>query len=218
MKFRLAGILIIPFLLSCTRQVKDTSNVSIQTPNSSSGIGTFAAMPASRKACYLVNITGPGISSGANSCHPQLGAAAGSVTLNQTLSLDVSKGINRTVDLYAYLQNVGEDLPCPTATEFFSAARLQNIYLVAQKTNVTLASSTEVISLTLNYPGDANTIVVQNSYSASCYALNTANPYGFQISTSKGLSTGAGTKLYGRVGRPSTGAILTGTGIQLRVK
>ena len=66
----------------------ESSIIRIITPNSQGKVGDLTGLPASRKACYGINVTGPGIEGVADSqCHPETGIIGGFVDGNSNLEI-----------------------------------------------------------------------------------------------------------------------------------
>src|SRR5690606_27352661 len=108
------------FSLGCQRQASQTSTITIRVPKAanmsrkSGGVGSMAALPSDRKSCYAVSVTGPGITmSPSHICAPPTGLRAGFVEPGAMIEMQVPKGKDRKIELFAFLQSPGQDLPCP---------------------------------------------------------------------------------------------------------
>ena len=201
-------------LLGCQRQVEKTSStITIQIPEKMSAM---AAMPANRKACYGVNVTALDLpTSPANACAPPTSLRGGFVAAGSSIEMAVPKGLNRKVELFAYLQGIGQNLPCPLFGATLSATHLLNTYVVASATGVDMMNDVTVVELTADYPGDSNHIAQQFSLPASCTAsVGGSGSPRFYVSVDQRVATGGGIKLLGGVGRPARG-VASGGGIKL---
>lgn len=205
----------------CTRNPKGYTKVQFQTSSSTASgvVGTMATLPAGRVPCYGVSIKGSGISNSmaATSCRPEIGMRLGFVGEGGILQGDVLKGPDRTFEVYLYLQPTGQNNACPSMASF-STIPVSQLYFLGSVSNVKLEKEAETITIATTFPGEAQNLVAQNSYSASCNSNAVAGASNYQIATSTGHATGTGYILQGRVGRVNNGTILIGTGIQLRVK
>lgn len=211
---------------ACNRPLSNEfSTLTIKAPqaNALGKVGALAALPANRKACYGVNVTGPGIlMNRGNACSPETGVIAGFIESGQIIQASVPQGVDRKIELLVYLQAVGENLPCDQLGPAFTAGQILNTYIVGKATGVNMGQPVVEVEITLNFPGLANHIKQQLSLSDSCFVAT--NPSvgnsGFQISTGQGYSSsaaGAGIHLKARVGRVGESKVLTGTGYELHV-
>ncbi len=217
------GFLLI-LVVGCSRKAGKVSTISIRAPesvNSSSKIGTMSAMPANRKACYGVNITGPGISSNpATTCSPETGVVAGFVNPGALIEAQVERGSSREIKLFVFLQQAGEDNPCPQMGAAFAASQLDQIYLVGIASNIEISQEVQTVDIAASFPGESQNIAVTSSMPSTC--VETTSPSnglrGFRVSTASQVATGTGIKMLGQVGRVERAGTLTGTGIKLKVK
>lgn len=207
------------FTFGCQRDAAVKSTLVIQAPKSSKISGQATPWPTNRKACFGINVTAtdiPAVNSG--SCSPPTGIVAGYVEPDQVLEANVPLGKSRKIDLYLYLQPLGQNNPCPSIGPSFSGTYLPNIYLIGSST-ADLANQVETVTINADFPGLSQNIAAQLSMPTTCTAGSAppAGPPGFSVGASAGLATGTGYKLMGRVGG-STGNVLTGTGFKLKVK
>lgn len=208
--------------LGCERPFQKGSSLTIQVPRSLNKVGPLATLPSNRKACFGVNVTGPGIvSQTPNSCSPTTGTLAGYVEAGQSMIVTVAKGTERKVELYIYLQPEGQSQSCHELTSSFSTSQITNTYLVASQEHVDTTTDTTV-DLTVNFPGLTQHLVQQLQLPSSCAgttADSSSNPYHFQFTASEGTATdGTNYKLKGRVGALQEDKILSGTGYNLYVR
>ncbi len=208
-------------LSSCSRKAGETATVSIQlgTGAGAQKNANASSYTGDRKACYGVSISGPGITPSVNSCSPPLGIVAGYVALGGTLSASVPYGSNRQIQLFLYLQREGENNPCPEMGAVFSKEQLSQTYLVATASNLNFSQPSVNVSMTERFPGLTQTIASQFTLPRSCLPVASAPARpGFRISTGSGYASGSGVLLLGKVGRPTFGQEMTGTGIVLRAR
>jgi hypothetical protein len=211
------------FALGCQRQIKGTrSSISIQVPKSANaqgktgGVGAMAAMPSDRKACYGVVISGGGLDDKSATCGPKGSLFLGFVEPGQVITADVEKGKNRTVELFAFLESVGQNDPCPQFAPNLSAQQAVNTFKVGKADFVDMTSDTTEVTIIASFPGVGNHLAQELSLPVSCTATaGGTNPLGFSISAGRGLATGAGMKLLGRFGKPVAGQVATGSGMKL---
>jgi hypothetical protein len=219
--------LILGFIGSaCTRagQSGSDSTLIIQTPTrdqlSKSGVQAFAALPTDRRLCYGVSISGPGITGFAGSqCSPSTGTVSGFVEAGQPLEIFVTRGENRTIELYMYAMPVGSTTACPSLGANMQGEGLKSTYLVGTKTGVSLLNDVETVELTLSFPGLNTSVASQLNVPASCTPGATpAASSGFHISAGAGPAAGGSYQLLGRIGRPQSGTTATGAGLILHGK
>ncbi len=194
----------------------------------------MAAMPANQKACYGVVVTGAGIPQPpANACLPPLGLHAGFAEPGGTLELEVPRGSNRKIELYAYIQNVGQNIPCPAFLIGLAPAEITKTYLVGTANNIDMSAETTVVDIAASFPGVANHIASQLAMPAACTGggggggggVAGGSPPGFHVSSGSGMTIEQGQtavtghKLIGRVGKAVPEQVLTsGDGHKLIVK
>lgn len=216
---------------SCAKKpqsLSGTSLIALQVPSLSksgsggqtkSEIGTFAAIPTTRKACFGVNIVAADIKGlPSETCNPKTGIVAGFVESGGLINVEVPKGEGRTFELYLYLASDGDTSPCPQMGMRFSSAQLSKLYYLGAATGISIKNAVEDVTITATFPGVAQTLAVANSYPTSCTV--TSNPSsvpGFSVSAEAGVATGAGMKLNGRFGR-NDGTVLSGGGMKLIAK
>ncbi len=203
----------------CERAVtSNQSKFSIHIPAQGffgkSNVHSLSAPPSNRKACYAINITGPSITSGiADNCSLDTGIVGGFVEAGQSIDLLVPQGDNRKVELFLFLQAVGENLPCPVFGKTMSSTQLLNSYLLSTK-SVPMFQSEMTIEMEINFPGAAQNIATQMSFPPSC-SLTTLP--GFTTSSARGTATGPGLVLRGRVGTVYDKKKLSAAGVNLYV-
>ncbi len=220
-----AAIFLLFFSLSCTKKpnVNEGSTViSLKLPGKDGsskaagkgGVSAFAALPASRKACFGVNVLANDIVGlPANTCNPKVGIVAGFIESGGTISLEVPRGEGRTFDLYLYLAPEGDVGPCPAMPQRFSTAQLKNLYYIGTSGPVALTKLVEEINIVADFPGLTQTLAAVNSYPASCTTFPQVQP-GFSVIPDRRVVTGGGITLSGRVGA-ANGKVLSGGGIKL---
>ncbi len=205
--------------LGCQRKPKvEVSSIIIQAPQSLStkGVGTFAALPAGRKACYGINVSAPDIAPTYVSCSPSMGIVAGYAASGGKLEAAVPRGANRKIDLYLYLLATGDNSPCPVMTKDLSGARLVDTYHVGTA-NVNLQKDVETVNIAAVFPGAATNLASQLSMPSSCTSASTSNSTpGFGIASGAGTASTTNINLRAKIGTP-VGATATGTGYELRL-
>ncbi len=182
----------------------------------SGGVGSMAALPSDRKACYAVSVTGPGITmSPSHICAPPTGLRAGFVEPGAMIEMQVPKGKDRKIELFAFLQSPGQDLPCPVFAAIIPPSQLTSIYKIGSAFPVDTSNDVTVVEITADFPGLSNHLAQQLSLPMACTAQpGQQNPPGFSVTLGRQIATGGGIKLIGGAGRPSRGRA-SGGGIQL---
>jgi len=169
-----AGVFLILILaiVGCTRGAdKSKSFIRIQLD---SGPGTLASIPPGHKACYGVNVTGPGIAATPRTCGAPLGAHGGFAEGGGVLEVSVPKGTDRTVTLLAFVTS-NTSAPCPTLSPVCVSSRNCNTYKMASAPGVSTLNDVTELYMTADFPGLGVTEVVQDApSSALCTATVTA--------------------------------------------
>lgn len=220
-RFWIAICLMTLILMGCQRPISDdVSKITIEVPKKLESVGSLTALPAGRKACFGINVTGPGIpSQQANSCSPSTGVTAGFVESGQVIEASVPKGLARKIELLVYLQAVGQDLPCPKLNASFTPSQLLNTYRVASQDGVDLTASEVAVTMTMSFPGLSQHLAQELAMPAACIAnASPANPPGFGVTAARGFASGTGVQLYGRVGATKNAPVLSGGGVKLYVR
>lgn len=212
------------FVAGCTRATKpNLSKLSIQTPRDAfssekGSLQTMGTFPSGRKACYAVNITAgdiPAVTSA--SCSFPMGLTAGFVEEGQTIQLEVPRGENRKIELYAFLYPTGDNSSCPEFVKTLTPQQMASTYRVAVTGNVSMVEPEVTVEMQMDFPGVAQNISQQLGLPAGCATPQVNRLNGFTVSSSKATATGGAIVMHGRVGRVTNAPVLTGTGIQLRV-
>lgn len=218
---------------ACSKKKPPTSDgssvISLQLPGavgqgkvqSKEGAGqnvSMATMPATRRACYGLSVTGQEIqSTPASLCSPKMGLVKGFVEAGGEIQMEVPRGDERTFELYLYLMAEGDVTPCPELGQRISAAQLSNVYFLGSATK-SILNAVEDITIQATFPGVAQTLSVANSYPASCAPAAPPQPKsGFGIANAAQTATGGGMKMTARAGA-MTGTTLTGGGMKLKTK
>lgn len=213
--------------LGCQRESKKTSSsIIIQVPkaanalNKSGGVGALATMPADRKACYGIVLSGQGLANQTPTCAPPGATRAGFVEPGGVVEVTAPKGSGRTVELFAYLQNPGENNPCPGFSVNPSPTQVVATYKIGSVINVDMMADETHITIDASFPGLSNNYAMENSLPAFCSsgAAGPGGPALGQISSAQMAVSGSGVKLVGRVGGAWSNQVLTGSGVTLKVK
>jgi|FLYM01.1.fsa_nt_gi hypothetical protein len=219
-RLRITYFILSVFLLGCDRPINEGhSKITISAPEKLAS-QSLSSLPANRKACFGVNVTGPGITpQPGNSCSPTSGVLAGFVELGKVIEASVPKGINRKIELFVFLQAENQNLPCPKLLSSLSATQLLNTYLVAKVENLEINAPTVSVDMTMQFPGEAQHLAAQLSLPATCTALaGSNNPPGFGVTSARASASAAGINLHGRVGTVRDNQVLTGSGVKLYVR
>lgn len=218
MRYVIGFSLIFILFTGCTRKVPDGSAViRILAPNTHDKVGSLSAIPSGQKACFAIAVNGPGIPNISSTCGLSVGVAAGFVESGATIQAQVSKGDNRSIDLYLYLENPADNLPCPSFTGALTAAQRAQTYKIGSVTNLSIQADTVDVDITADFPGATNTLAQMQP--ASCTSAGIApNKPGFHISSGMQVATGTSTVLRGWIGLSPSPASAAGTGINLKVR
>lgn len=214
-------ILSLAFATGCSRSVPENSfsSVSIQVPKGLNKIGSLAAMPPNQKACYGVNVSGPGIpSSRGNTCSPYTGIVGGFAEPGAVLETSVPKGRDRKIELLAYLQPVGQNLPCPKLGKSMSATQATSTFVVGTVYNVDMSSDITVVEITADFPGLTNHIAQQQSLPLTCGPNDGQNRPGFHVSGGMATASDGVYRMISRTGRPAGQQTASGGGFRMVTK
>lgn len=217
------------FVSGCSRPVSNHSTkITIQAPVTLGKIDSLATMPANRKVCYGVNISGPGIKPEAvtvtcaqtgMTAKLDVGLLAGFVEPGQEVSLDVPSGSERRIELFAYLLAVGNmATPCPKFDKFLSPNMLTDIYKVGTAENILIQGAQQTVEMTADYPGDNSHLAASLNLPANCAASAPSSHGGFQVSSGMQEAAGTGIKLKARIGSVQGATTLSNANYKLYVK
>lgn len=209
----------ITFAFGCTRSMdeKSMSSISIKVPNALHKVGSLAAMPTDRKACWGINVTGSNIPTRkGNSCSPVTGIIGGFVEPGGVIEAEVPKGRSRKIELFAYLLPAGDTSACPAFGIAMTTAQTTSTYTVAVANGVDMVNDVTVVEMTADFPGLSNHIAQTQALPLTCGALaDTPNTPGFHVSGGAETASGAGMRMVLRTGRPVGRQEASGGGIRL---
>ncbi len=180
-------------------------------------------LPTDRKICYAVSVSGPGIEkSAANPCSPELSMTAGFVEPGKLIEVLVPKGDGRRIELYMFLQKVGENTSCPFMASPLPPVLLKQTYLLGKVEGVSLQKDSEEIEVPFSFSGLDQNIVQTLNLPQSCLPIQDPiageNGKRFGIYTGAQKSSGGGYKLYGIVGKPTESKTASGGGFRIIAK
>ena len=161
--------ILIWIVLGCSRDVGDkaTSVLRITAP-SSQKLGALAAPPSGFKVCYGVNVTAEDINNTASTCGPSLGSFQGFVKADSNLTVEVPSGVNRKVELFAYM-STNTDAKCPTWTADCTSSVHCSLYRVASAEAVDMEADEVTVTMEATFPTDLDqNIVATDSTSSLC--------------------------------------------------
>lgn len=206
------------FFSACTRPLSnDPSNIVIKAPAAVGKMGALASLPADRKACYAVNITGQNVDgTSASTCSPGTGSRGGYVGAGEVIRAQVSRGSARKIDLYLYLLPENDTSECPTFEKIITPKQLLSTYLVGS-TTIDVVTDPTIVEITADFPGVANHLFASMALPAVCMPTP-APTRPARISAARQTVTGTGLIMRARVGTVEGSKTLTGTGYKLIVK
>lgn len=214
---------------ACTKKNENSGSsvISLSVPdvggsakgtNANQKVGSFAALPANRRACFGINVIADDIPAIGTECSPKMGIVAGFVESGGTIQVEVPRGENRTFELYLYLLPDGETMSCPTMGKTFAAADLPKLYNLGSTPNIAIRNAVEEVTITASFPGLTQSLLATNSLPSSCGAVAApSTPPKQRTSAASGVAIGGSIKLIGRVGDVK-GTALTGGGIRLKTQ
>lgn len=149
-----------------TLRIPDSKHL-LQKANSATSL-----LPSNRKACFAVNVTGPGITMGEdNVCSFTSGIVSGFAESNSTIQLTVPKGANRKVEVFLYLSENTEDA-CPKASAALVASQIRNVFLVGTANGVDTMNDQTQVEITVQFPGTNNHLAQTLGLPSSCSAAS----------------------------------------------
>lgn len=128
------------------------------------------ALPANKKACFGVHVSGSGIapSSYGGACGPAVGIVSGFVPENSELTIMVPKGSNRKFELLVYLAETSASCPSIEAAISDSSSPTKT-YSSGVVDNVDVNKDQQDLAITLNFPGESQSLAVSGyAQPASC--------------------------------------------------
>lgn len=203
-------------LFGCQRKVDQSrSSIIIKAPNTQSKVGAFAALPANRKACFGVSVSGPGIIGSADSCTVQTGVIGGFVESGKNIELSVERGSQRKIQLFLYLLPENSIDSCPVVTGQIPKSYLSALYLVGSVENLELTQDTQTVEIIYDFPGISQTLASQLTLPTSCGVGPTTGSGNYSVSMDERVVSNANHTLRARVGKPIPGKVSTGGGYTL---
>lgn len=174
--FQIGLVLGIALLLgACSRPQQElSSQVTFRAPSLKNRAknSAMAALPADKKACYGINVTGPGIAiTHDGECGLKLGIPGGFIAEGESMVVYVPKGESRTFSVIMTL--VGTNESCPSFDGGFvsSLANAHKSYLAGSTSEVTLVNDEESVSIAVSFPGETQTIAA-SATAGSCQSLS----------------------------------------------
>ena len=182
----------------------DESTVSIRFPAVSSSnelrkpdsVGTLSAADFA-KSCFIVNVTGSGITAGMNPDAPvaagancdviKRGVFKGSVKPGDQIAVTVPYGTARKLEVFAYQRDAEND-PCPALGADFGKLSKEKIIRVGLVETFDTTARDVVVPVELRMPASGVNIITQYGMSLAC--VSPATPFGGRGSA--GLTLGSG--------------------------
>lgn len=212
--------------LGCSRESKKTtSTITIQVPKnglSSNKVGAMA-MPTDRKTCYGVVVKGADLpTEGGSVCSPSASLRIGFVEAGSEIKREVKKGSGRIIELFAFLQDLGKNDPCPMFTGNLNPAIVISTYKIGTAFNVDMMGEETSVTINAEFPGLANNYASEAGLPSFCSDTNPARdtrPTVGQLSGGWAVSTGGSNSLRGRAGGAWSSPVLSSvSGVTLKVK
>lgn len=184
------------FLASCSPNSSSEPKLTITFPKASSM--KAASKPATSiknfnwdLACYIVNVTGPGINElNKNSCEIPMGRFKGSALPGGSITLDVDRGANRKIEVFAFMRSAASE-PCPGLSGGFGSLNRLRVSLVGVKENISIQNDNETVAIDLAYPSVADVLATKYNLPSAC--LPTVDPDSVaRITPARRLFSGTG--------------------------
>lgn len=165
--------LYIALFSACSPPMSGNSKVSLQIPS----LAELSTKPGAEKigvvdrswdkACFMVNVTGPGIpASASGTCGIAVGAFSGSAPAGSLLSVSVSKGQGRKFEVLAYFRRSLAEV-CPTQKSSLNDFELGRTALLGVTTS-TIAKEQDSVDVSIRLPAVDQTVVTQYYLPATC--------------------------------------------------
>jgi hypothetical protein len=175
-------------------QDKAPARVVLNTPSASSLNSKVGTMSYSwDRACYIMNITAPDITSPADeTCEVHRGIFAGSVAGNSTLSAMVPRGTLRKLELFAYFRNSTAET-CPAMPAGFGTIDRRKVVRIGTVDSFDVQSDTVNLDVTVSLPADGVSVVSQYSMPvAKCVASARSASFAGRLVASAAQSASVG--------------------------
>src|SRR5438552_2466711 len=127
-------------LSACSRKSSDNSTVQVTLPSAPSGLRKVSSLSAEPNFCYFINVTGSGLSQNSPTCSPAQGTGSGFADPGTTVSLTVSKGTGRSVELYGYVPKNSET--CANLPTALANVAVNRLFRLAQVNGVDMSGDT----------------------------------------------------------------------------
>ena len=159
-------------------------------------VGTLAAADFA-KSCFIVNVTGSGITPGMDpnapvaagvSCDIKRGVFKGSVKPGDQIAITVPYGTARRLEVFAYQRDAETDA-CPALGADFGKLSKEKIIRVGLVETFDTTARDVVVPVELRMPASNVNIITQYGMSLAC--VSPATPFGGRGSA--GLTLGSGT-------------------------
>jgi surface protein len=151
----------ISFFVACTpKKQKGPATITIQ----SKSLLQASSFPNAGLICFGVNISADDIPVEVNnSCNPKLSTYTGFVSLDNDLVLEVERGENRKIELFAFVSGpANATTSCPT---WDGSIDYRRVFSVGE-TTIDLLEKENVVEIVTNFPGASNNLYDQLSLTA----------------------------------------------------
>lgn len=201
-------------LAACSPKVESGSRVVIKMPDASqlsaASSKVFASSYSWDRACFAVNVIAPDIpGKRPNQCSVPVGINTGWAMQNGELSLDVPRGSQRNIEVFAHFRNAATD-PCPTPDKRLDQLDGSKIVRIGSATfdvNEPIVN----VAVEVELPAAGVTAVSQYGLSTTCSTRTVASsPGDGRIAPGRAVVSGGGLKIDGVVSA-SGSQVLTGT-------
>jgi hypothetical protein len=189
--------------LSCAKTASEKSAVTIQFPKPPSGSSSQklggGSTPSWAEACFIANISGDGIpAQKSNNCEIETAIFAGSVAAGGALTLEVPRGENRKLEVFAYFRANSND-PCPTLTGGFGSLDRTQVARIGTNPNFSTNANEVTVPVTVSLPTAGVDLLTQYSLPATCVASANPKPGSPNLSVGGGRLTSAAFVVQGRL-------------------
>lgn len=155
----------------CTRSTDNLGEIEIKLPphpSISEKSTNYFVQRTLPTFCYILNVTGSGISSEVPNCRPSLGTHTSFLEPLSTATVEVEKGSDRSIELFGYIARTGET--CASIQGDFKDVPLNRLYRLAGVKGVNIDRETVTVTLTVAFPGVPTHLGLQDSMESSCYS------------------------------------------------
>lgn len=211
------GAALLMLLVACAKKDASSSSKFRFTlpphPNVSSKSTNTNVAATADTFCYLVNVTAADLPSVAKNCYPAKGQVTAFLPPSSTVAMEVSRGDDRTIELYAYRAQAGET--CASPAKDLQNVNMARLFFMGAAKGISTRNDVTNVTLEAKFPGLNMNYVTANNLLASCPLPVERPPGGIPYASHGGVLTGAKYVVKGGLDRTSNIRSQTGSKYQI---